>query len=123
MTSSTDSIDILQAALESVAYRFAEILDQLNEVVTVKSIVATGGALHASSVWTQIVADVLGRDLTISNISEESMQGAVLLALDCIGVIKYMRPNVRTVHFDKERHRAYRRARERHRSLYETLIK
>ena len=33
LTSATDSIDILQAALESVAYRFAEIFDQLNSVV------------------------------------------------------------------------------------------
>ena len=32
LRSSTDSIDIVQAALESVAYRFAEIFDQLNGV-------------------------------------------------------------------------------------------
>ena len=32
LQTSTDTIDIVQAALESVAYRFAEIFDQLNSV-------------------------------------------------------------------------------------------
>ena len=39
-----DAVDIFQAAMEAVAYRFAEILKQLNSVVKVKEIVASGGA-------------------------------------------------------------------------------
>jgi gluconokinase len=63
--SSTDAIDIVQAALESVAYRFAEIFDQLNSVVKVREITASGGALRESPVWTQIIADTLGRNLIL----------------------------------------------------------
>lgn len=85
LTASHDSVDILQAAMESVAYRFAEILKQLNTVVKVKEIVASGGALRDSPVWKQIISNVLGRDLTMSSVQESSLRGAVLLALESIG--------------------------------------
>jgi gluconokinase len=55
LKSSTDTIDIVQAALESVAYRFAEIFDQLNDVCKMREIIASGGALRESPVWTQII--------------------------------------------------------------------
>jgi gluconokinase len=78
LTASRDSVDILQAALESVAYRFAEILRQLNSVVKVKEIVASGGALRDSPVWTQIISEVLGRDVVMSKVRESSLRGAVM---------------------------------------------
>jgi gluconokinase len=88
LRSSTDAVDILQAGIESVAYRLAQVFDQLNSVVKIKEIVASGGALRESPVWTQIIADVLGCDLTMSGASESSSRGAVLLALESIGKIE-----------------------------------
>ncbi len=79
LTASHDSIDILQAAMESVAHSFAEILRQLNSVVKVKEIVASGGALRDSPVWTKMISDVLGRELTINETDESALRGAVLL--------------------------------------------
>ncbi len=87
LTASHDSVDILQASMESVAHRFGEILKQLNSVVNVKEIVASGGALRDSRVWTRIISDTLGRELTMSNVQESSLRGAVLLALESIGKI------------------------------------
>jgi gluconokinase len=87
LTSATESVDILQAALESVAYRFADILAQLNQVVKIKGIVASGGALRDSPVWMQIIADVLGRDLIMNDTAESSSRGAVLFALEHIEAI------------------------------------
>jgi gluconokinase len=81
LTMAHDAIDILQAAMESVAYRFAEIFKQLQTVVKVDEIIGSGGALNASPVWTKMIADAVGRDLTISNRPEASLGGAVLLAL------------------------------------------
>lgn len=75
LTASHDSVDILQAVMESVAYRFAEIFKQLNSVVKVKEIVASGGALRDSPVWTQIISDVLGRSLTVNDTDEPSLSG------------------------------------------------
>ena len=127
LRSSTDAVDIVQAALESVAYRFAEILDQLKTVVSLREIVASGGALRESIVWTQIIADVLAKDLSLPDTREASSRGAVLLALETIGKIesieKQKTPRGREFKFDKKRHAIYRKGRARHKKFYNLLIK
>jgi gluconokinase len=77
----TGALDILQAGLESVAYRIA-LLRQLL-VTTVRDtpeIVASGAALERSPFWTQLVADVLGEPLLLSHEHEASSRGAAMLA-------------------------------------------
>ncbi len=126
LKSSTDTIDIVQAALESVAYRFAEILDQLNDVCKIREIIASGGALRESPVWTQIIADVLGRDLSLPDTREASSRGAVLLALETIGKIsdieKIETPDGRAFKSRKDRQRAYSTARKKHDRYYSDLM-
>lgn len=126
LRSSTDTIDIVQAALEAVAYRFAEIFDQLNDVIKVREIVASGGALRQSPVWTQIIADVLGRNMSLPDTHEASSRGAVLLALETIGKIgnieKLPTPKGREFTFDKSRKAVYKKARERHEKFYDLVI-
>lgn len=76
---SHDAIDILQAAMESVAERFADIFTRLQTVCPVEKIVASGGALENSPIWRQMIADALGRDIEISVEPEASLRGAILL--------------------------------------------
>lgn len=122
-----DSIDIVQSALESVAYRFAEIFDQLNRVCDIKEIIASGGALRESPVWTQIIADVLGQNLSLPDVREASSRGAVLLALESLGKIKNIEdlktPKGREFKLDKKRNTIYRRSRKRHEKFYNLLCK
>ena len=126
LKTATDTIDIVQAALESVAYRFAEIYDQLNEVSKIKEIIASGGALRESPVWTQIIADVLAQNLSLPDVREASSRGAVLLALENIGKIenieKIETPKGRQFKFDKKKHAIYQKARERHEEFYKLII-
>jgi gluconokinase len=126
LRSSTDAVDIVQSALESIAYRFAEIFDQLNSVVKVREIVASGGALRESPVWTQIIADVLAKKLNLPDTREASSRGAVLLALETIGKIKSIAdlktPKGREFEFDKNRNKIYQTARARHEKFYNLLI-
>ncbi len=127
LKSSTDSIDIVQAALESVAYRFAEIYDQLNEVLKIKEIIASGGALRESPVWTQIICDVLANKMNLPDTREASSRGAVLLALESIGKIEDI-SNLKTpegtkFNFNRKRHNIYGEARKRHYKFYNQLIK
>ena len=126
LKSTTDAIDIVQAALESVAYRFAEIYDRLNDVCQIREIIASGGALRESPVWTQIIADVLGKNLSLPGTREASSRGAVLLALETIGKIKNIEeiavPKGRKFNFDKKRNTIYRKARERHEKFYNLLV-
>ena len=126
MRSSTDAIDIVQAAFESVAYRFAEIFDQLNSVCKLKEIIASGGALRSSPVWTQMIADVIGRDMSLPNSHEASMRGAVLLALETTGRINKIEdvptPAGRKFVADRSRKKVYAAARKIHQEAYKLLI-
>jgi gluconokinase len=126
LKTSTDAIDITQAALESVAYRFAAVLERLEGVTGARELIASGGALRASPVWTQIIADALGRNMSLPDTREASSRGAVLLALETIGKIesieKLPTPKGREFKLDKKRHAVYKRARERHEKYYKLVI-
>lgn len=74
----TTALDILQACLEAIAYRFAAVYDLL--ATGDEEVIATGGALRASPAWQQILADVLGVPLRVSSTRESSLRGAALLA-------------------------------------------
>jgi len=71
--------------MEGVAFRLDDIYRRLNKVATITDIVASGGALRDSPVWTDIIASVLGEKLLVNDTPEASSRGAVLLALETTG--------------------------------------
>lgn len=87
LTMSHDAIDILHAAMESVAGRFADIYTQLKTVCPITEIVASGGALDNSPVWRRMIADALNHELIPTTDPEASLRGAVLLAVQTTGKI------------------------------------
>ena len=127
LTARTKPIDMLRAGMESVCYRFALLAKALDKVAPKATIVAAGNALLSSPAWAQMVADVLGRRIEISGISEASSRGAALLALEAAGKID----NLETVDskfangYDANmiRHSRYAEAIERQQKLHEKLIK
>lgn len=121
-------IDILQAGLESVAYRVALIYDLLRPVASSDAeIVASGGALLNSPAWVQIMADVLGRPVTASAEAEASSRGVALLALEQLGAIESIEsaPAELGARYDPRpnHHERYGAARERQQRLYARLIR
>lgn len=122
----TQPIDILCAAMESVAYRFKLISDALDKITKPQEIIASGGALRESPVWTQMIANVIGRDLRLSDTREASSRGAVLLALEASGKIENIQdapmPKGQTFNPDRQRHTLYQIALERHQDFYKLLI-
>lgn len=90
----TSGLDIAQAALEGVCYRFAAVLEALGDV---ESVVVTGGALRANPGWVQVLADVLGRPLEVSAVAEASARGAAMMALARLGAPVPPAPIVRVV--------------------------
>jgi len=116
LTFSTTPLDLRQAALEGVAFRFAEIADLMPEI---EEIVATGGALLSDDDWVQIMADALGRPITVSAVKEASLRGAAVLALERSGEAPSPAPLGRVVEPRVDRVDAYRAARERQRRLYD----
>ena len=88
LSASTDSFDIFRAALESVALRFREIYCLLAKPWGAPAeVIASGGALLHSPAWTQMIADALGRPVTICTETEASCRGAALWALERLGII------------------------------------
>ena len=112
--------------MEAVAYRFACIARVLDEFAPKSSIVASGGAINSSPVWTQIIADVLGRAVSLSDANEASSRGAVLLALEMEGRIRDIADVPvfieSTYEPDMAHHARYREGLERQEKLYATLI-
>jgi len=88
MAPSTEAFDILHAALESIALRFREIYCLLaGSWGAPTEVIASGGALLHSPGWTQMMADALGRPITICTENEASCRGAALWALERLHLI------------------------------------
>jgi gluconokinase len=119
LTFATTPVDLRQAALEGVAFRFAEIADLMPEV---KEVVATGGALLDDEDWLQIMADALARPITASPVGEGSLRGSAITTLERLGELGPDAPAGRVIEPRQERVAAYAAARERQRQLYRAAI-
>lgn len=122
----TTPAEIVRAVLESIAYRFALIARDLDQVAPGASIVASGNALRSSPVWLQIIADVLGRPLMFGGTPEASSRGAALLALEAVGKIGSLEKDTFSVEQvfepDMARHARYQHAIARQQELYQQLL-
>jgi gluconokinase len=125
-TMHTRPLEILRAAMEAIAYRFALISLSLAPFAPAASIIASGGALVASHTWSQMLADVLGRSLYLSNVAEASSRGAVLLALEAAGKLKSITdapaPFVQIYEPDMARHARYQLGLKRQQDIYARLV-
>jgi gluconokinase len=117
LTQTTTPVEIILAALEAIAYRFALIARALESVAPGAKIVATGNALRASPLWSQIITDVLGRPVMFGGSPEASIRGAALLALEAVGKIGSIEEEQVSVDDvfepDMDRHVVYKRGLER----------
>ena len=118
LTFDTTSLDIRQAALEGVAFRFAAIADRLPGA---EDMIATGAALLADPEWIQVMADALARPVTASAVAEASLRGAAVAILERLGYEAPPAPLGDVFHPREARAEAYRSARERQQRLYEEL--
>jgi gluconokinase len=126
LSMSNTPVEILRAAMEAVALRFA-LIAEIVEAASPgeKEVVATGGGLLHSPTWTGIMADALGKPVTTSGVQEASSRGAALLLLERLGELEIEdaeAPLAETFEPDPERHEAYREALARQRRLYEAVL-
>lgn len=113
----TSGLDILQALLEGVALRLRIIYDLLGRPGD--HLLAGGGALMQSPAWAQIIADILGKPLILTDTSEATALGvARLIAAES------------AVHFSQSERKLLPRPEnqsrvdellERHQHLYQTI--
>lgn len=127
LKSATLAVEITQAALEAVAYRFAAIFEQLcTGVCPLEEIIASGGALRESPVWTQIICDTINKQMFLPDEREASSRGAVLFALEKAGLIDNIAdaptPHGQKFTPDAAKHEIYQKARKRQENLYKKVF-
>ena len=123
----TTPVDILRAGLEAVAYRIALVFQLLSQWLPENpQVIASGGALIHSPAWLQIITDVLGRPVAVSEVQEVSARGAALLALEALGALadwEQVPDFLSSVcQPDPARHARYRQGIERQQALYNRLV-
>lgn len=123
----TRPVEIMRASLESVCYRFAAIYERLKaELPNEAKIVASGGAIVNSRIWTQMMADVMGVPVAASAVQEASSRGAAMLALEAFGEIDNFAaiktPTGEVFEPDAENYQRYRQGRDRQEKMYELLV-
>ena len=130
LSMATTSVEILRAAMEAVALRFALVAEKLDEAfpeeADSRDVVATGGGLLGSRTWTRIMADALGRPITASAVPEVSSRGrrpARPRSARGPEIEDVEAPLSETYEPDLSRHAVYKEGLPRQRELYETTAR
>ena len=88
MNLDTSAVEMVRAAMEAIALRFALAAKRLRDVFPqATEIIASGGVFAHSPTWAQMFADAIGQPMTLALESEASSRGAALLALEAAGLL------------------------------------
>jgi gluconokinase len=113
---------IARAWLEAIGYRIATLCERLETHFGARGEPrASGGALHGSHRWSQMLSDILGRSIVLPAEREETSRGAAIMALASLGAIpadNFSAPRA-AAEFrpDEEQNARHMRAMRRHRDL------
>ena len=123
----TQPAQLFRAAMEAITYQLVAVAAAMQHVVPrPDSVIATGGQLIHSPVWTQMLADALDVRVTTSPEREASSRGAALLVLHALGKLPKLWSSTpargRSFRPRPAVHARYERARGRQQRLYELLL-
>ena len=117
LSQATVPANLFGAALASVCYRLAEILEELERAAgPAKKIIVSGG-VQQSPAWLQLLANSLGRDLFLAPQQEASLRGAAVYALNQLGLKIPESEDFKIIHHDPAKVSQSRAARIRQRAL------
>jgi gluconokinase len=123
----TTTPEVLRAFIEAVCYR----LGLMHRILAAaypeaREIIGSGAALFQNATMCQILADVLGRPLVMSEEAEATSRGAALIALSQLGAIPSWEDAPAafgaTIQPDMAAHRVYQAAIERQERLYRAVV-
>ena len=123
----TTAVQVLQAWLEAVAFRFAILARLLSPHASpTHEIVASGGAMSASPYWVQLIASAIGRRVHLSRSDELTSRGAAILALRALSLWRTLADEALGTEDvyepDPARAPVYQAALERQHHLYEKML-
>jgi len=121
---------MLRAVLEGINLNLYAVYTAISEVIDAdaKEILVTGGFTQ-SEIWLQMIADIFGMDLMVTEVSENACLGAAVLGLYALGEIKsfselsLMIPIERRIKPTKSHHQFYQHHFEKYQQLNEHYLK
>lgn len=126
ITLHTEKADLLRALLEGICYEIANGIDNMKEYVNIQRILINGG-LTNSDAFNQIQCDVYGMDLIRRGKTDATARGALMVALQTMGVYKTVEEAFESIGYageercyssDSENRENYRKCRETMNKLY-----
>ncbi len=121
--------EFFRATLENIAYAVRANLEQLENAgeISAEAFHITGG-LSRSEIWPRILADLLGRPVTIPEVSEGPALGAAICAAVGVGLYPTIEDGMRSMTRQalvlaptKKTHQAYQEFYRRWRDLYDRI--
>ena len=79
---------ITRATIEGVCYRMNSILQALEQLAGPAREIRLSGSFTRSTIWSQVLADVFGRQLNVPNINEGAAFGAAVLGVVSAGALE-----------------------------------
>lgn len=115
--------EMTRAVLEGIAFNIYQIKRSLETLAGKPKKVTVNGGLTRSSIWVQILADILGEDLYFSETHHNAAWGAAWVALVAIGeassfrAIKENLPGEIKITSNKQNHELYQKVYQRYEKL------
>lgn len=121
---------LLRAVLEGINMNLYAVYTAISEVIgaDAQEILVTGGFTQ-SDTWLQMIADIFGMDLVVTEVSENACLGATILGLYALGEIKdfselnLMIPMERRIKSNESDYQFYQRHFEKYQQLSEYYLK
>ena len=76
----TTAKDMVQAVLEGIAYRAAEVLLTMADYVPIDGAISIDGGVSSNPYFCQFLANALGRDIKVQESAELTVLGTAMLA-------------------------------------------
>lgn len=81
-----DLKDLYQAVQEGVLFNLRQGYEELSKICGEPQQIRLSGGILNSGIWMQMCADIFGREITVEENPQCSLQGAVVLAMDVLGI-------------------------------------
>jgi len=119
--------DMIRAVLEGITFNIYKISKELKKITSEFTKVSINGGLTQSSFWLQIVADILGKEVYVTNTHHNVAWGASWTSLVAIGrvksfeLIKENMPNENIVFANEKNHILYESSFKKYNDLLNQL--
>ena len=114
----------LRAGLEGICFTLNDVLQTVEQASESINILHISGGFITSHVWTQMLADITGKTLTVVQQEDASAIGAVFLAMDALKMEKIDQPSINKdsdIIPDQLNHQVYNKSFLLFKKLYNTV--